>query len=82
MRLHEALSLSNRQADHDQELQWRIRSEFAEMPELKLTTWQASRLFGLDPRRCELVLAQLVAAGALCMSGAAFVRADSGSRSA
>jgi hypothetical protein len=82
MRLHDALSFASRQIDQDHEIQRRIRSEFAEMPELKLTTWQASRLFDVEARRCERVLATLVDIGALRISGASFVRADSGSRSA
>ncbi len=34
----------------------RIRSEFLEMPGLKLTIWQAQRLLGLDQTTCEAVI--------------------------
>jgi hypothetical protein len=43
----------------------RIRSEFAEMPGLTLTAWQASRLFGIEPIACESALGSLVAFGFL-----------------
>jgi hypothetical protein len=39
----------------------RIRSEFAEMPCLRLTRAQAQRLFGLRPDICERILGSLVA---------------------
>jgi hypothetical protein len=39
----------------------RVRGEFMELPGLKLTVRQASRLFGLAHRECEAVLEQLVA---------------------
>ena len=38
----------------------RIRGEFLEMPGLRLTVPQASRLWGLDASSCEAVLAVLV----------------------
>ena len=38
----------------------RIRSEFQEMPGLRLTDVQAQRLWCLDRTTCELVLSQLV----------------------
>jgi len=34
----------------------RIRSEFMEMPGLKLTVRQAGRLWGLDERTCEALI--------------------------
>jgi hypothetical protein len=38
----------------------RVRSEFDEMPGLRLTPAQAARLLGLDPRSCERVINVLV----------------------
>jgi hypothetical protein len=43
----------------DQLLQ-RIRREYEELPGLRLTRWQAQRLWRLDPAECELVLRTLV----------------------
>lgn len=43
----------------------RIRSEFLEMPGLKLTLAQAQRLFGLDPVVCRALLRDLVEGGFL-----------------
>ena len=38
----------------------RIRSEYVEMPGLRLTVAQAQRIFGLDRATCESVLEALV----------------------
>jgi hypothetical protein len=38
----------------------RVRSEFDEMPGLRLTPAQAARLLGLDSRSCERVINVLV----------------------
>jgi hypothetical protein len=38
----------------------RVRSEFNEMPGLRLTPAQAARLLGLDSRSCQRVLNALV----------------------
>lgn len=43
----------------------RARSEFLEMPGLKLTTRQAARLWGVDGTVCERLLGYLVASGFL-----------------
>ena len=56
----------------EQELCTRIHAEFQEMPGLKLTVKQASRLFHIDPTRCERVLAALVERGHLATNGHAF----------
>jgi hypothetical protein len=58
----------------DAELQVRIRVEFAEMPGLKLTLPQASRLFHVETAQCERALDRLVAAGALSIDEGSFVR--------
>jgi DNA-binding IclR family transcriptional regulator len=38
----------------------RVRSEYLEMPGLKLTITQASRLWGLDPSTCQALLGTLM----------------------
>jgi hypothetical protein len=38
----------------------RIRAEFEEMPGMTLTVPQASRLFGLQPELCQLVVERLI----------------------
>lgn len=38
----------------------RIRSEFLEMPDLRLTPAQAARLWGVDEDSCQRVIATLV----------------------
>lgn len=44
----------------------RVRSEFLEMPGLRLTPQQAARLWQLDPTRCQQIIEVLV--------GSAFLR--------
>jgi hypothetical protein len=46
-------------------LEKRIRGEFLEMPGLRLTPQQASRLWALDPATSELVLERLTSTGFL-----------------
>jgi hypothetical protein len=43
----------------------RVRSEFAEMPGMRLTAEQARTLFGLSNRACEGLLKRLVSDGFL-----------------
>jgi DNA-binding IclR family transcriptional regulator len=47
------------------ELRSQVAREFHEMGGMALTSSQASRLFGLDPVRCERVLDELVKDGLL-----------------
>jgi hypothetical protein len=55
----------------------RIRSEFLEMPGLKLTPRQAARLWGVESTTSELVLACLADAGFLSRSrDGAYTRSD------
>ena len=61
----------------DAVLLFRIRAEFAEMPGLKLTLPQASRLFHLDSDRCQRVMTTLVATGQLAVRGNTFVQGTS-----
>jgi hypothetical protein len=43
----------------------RVRSEFLEMPGLRLTVAQATRLWGMDSGACQRVINQLVGASFL-----------------
>ena len=65
--------------EHD--LCTRVQAEFREMPGLKLTLRQASRLFSIEPARCERVLGALVGAGHLATDGKAFASLRAGRRS-
>jgi hypothetical protein len=47
----------------------RVRSEFIEMPGLRLRIEQAQRLWNLDPKMCERVLQSLVEANFLVQCG-------------
>lgn len=47
----------------------RISAEFLEMPGLRLTLTQASRLFGLDVGECRSLLSGLVDEGFLVQNG-------------
>jgi DNA-binding IclR family transcriptional regulator len=49
-----------RTAPRIDQLVTRIRAEFLELPCLRLTLSQASRLFGVDRPSCERVLSELV----------------------
>lgn len=58
----------------------RIKSEFVEMPGLRLTSAQAQRLGGFDAEFCDAILGALVDARFLLKAGdGTFVRADHGS---
>jgi hypothetical protein len=46
-------------------LRARIESEFRELPGLRLTRWQATRLWSLDLAECDVVLKRMVAASVL-----------------
>lgn len=55
----------------------RIRAEYLEMPELRVTSKQACRLWGLDPTVCTALLNMLVDARFLRRTReGAYVRAD------
>lgn len=66
----------------EQDLCTRVQAEFLEMPGLRLTLPQASRLFSIDPTRCERVLGALVHAGHLATDGKAFASPHGGRKSA
>jgi hypothetical protein len=58
----------------------RARQEYLEMPGLVLTTWQASRLWGLDPGMCEVLLSTLVREEFLSLTrDGAYLRTGTGS---
>ena len=65
-------------SDADGALHARIESEFREMPGLKLTLWQASRLFNIEPAQCEQLFGLLVETGALCRQGQMFMLTGTG----
>jgi hypothetical protein len=62
----------------DRDLHVRIHAEYQEMPGLKLTLAQASRLFNLEPTRCAQALNALVDGGLLRAEGQAFLHARGG----
>ena len=54
-------------------LRARIETEFRELPGLRLTRWQAARLWSLDAAECDVVLKHLVAARVLRETRDAYV---------
>ena len=55
----------------------RVRAEFAEMPGLRLTPAQASRLLGVEREACQTVIEALIASSFLRWTAAGTVaRAD------
>lgn len=73
---------TDRQRRDESEVRTRVSAEFREMPGLRITVAQASRLFNMEPGRCERVLGHLVELGELSTDGRIFVRADLGRRCA
>ncbi len=63
---------------NERDLHLRIHAEYQEMPGLKLTLAQASRLFNLEPARCAEALDALVAGGLLRTDGHSFLHARGG----
>jgi hypothetical protein len=68
--------------DDDLDLCVRVLAEFREMPGLRLTLTQASRLFAIEPDRCRRVLGSLVDTGCLSKDGHAFAAVNCGRWSA
>jgi hypothetical protein len=64
----------------DPVLSTRVSAEFREMPGLRITLAQASRLFSVAPGPCERVLHRLVDVGELATDGRVFARAGTGRR--
>jgi hypothetical protein len=56
-------------------LSQRIRSEYEEMPCLRLTLPQASRFWNVDRETCRIALDQLVAEGVLVVGRFGYMRA-------
>jgi hypothetical protein len=55
-----------------------IQMEYAEMPELKLTFWQAQRLWNFSEELCERALTALISSGFLVVTAdGAYVRRGS-----
>jgi hypothetical protein len=55
-----------------------IQMEYAEMPALRLTFWQAQRLWNLSEELCERALTALIASGSLARTpDGAYVRRGS-----
>jgi hypothetical protein len=77
MRAHSLTNHDTIRGTFDEALLFRIRGEFAEMPGLKLTLRQASRLFHIEATQCEQVLTSLVGRGQLAMQGDSFVQTRS-----
>ena len=67
-------------AQTDRALHVRIRAEYLEMPGMRLTVPQASRLFNLDLTHCARVLDALVMDGALWTNGREFLGSNAGRR--
>ncbi len=61
----------------DDSILFRVWGEFTEMPGLKLTLPQASRLFQLEATRCKRVLGFLVDNGQLVVHDNTFLRTPS-----
>jgi hypothetical protein len=59
-------------------LELRVRGEFYEMPGLRLTLEQASRLFNVESAECAAVLDRLVVSGTLRRVGQYYFRSDFG----
>lgn len=57
-------------------LRSRVQKEFEELPGLRLTRWQAARLWGLDAAECEGVMRALVAAKVLRETRDGFVAGE------
>ena len=64
----------------DRALCERVRGEYLEMPGLRLTLAQASRLFNLEVTHCSQVLDALVRNGALWTNGREFLGINVGRR--
>ena len=72
--VNHAAVIARRESFDNSAVLYRIRAEFAEMPGLKLTVPQASRLFQLEMVRCQQVLTSLVDTGQLVLRGDTFLR--------
>jgi len=72
-----AVGNQTERSDRVTEAASQVEGQFREMPGLRLTETQASRLCALDTATCREVLARLVASGFLVQTrGAVFARAS------
>jgi hypothetical protein len=80
----EEATVSNRRTVRDdgetlEDLVWRVRAEYYEMPGLRLTPAQAACLLDLEPSDCTIVLNMLCAQGFLARTrGGRYKRAQTG----
>ena len=77
MRMHATNAMSPNESSSPEswtEALQRVRSEYAEMPELRLTLAQAQRLLGLAPFPCGLVFGRLVDEGYLRFTNSCYVK--------
>ena len=77
MRTHTLTNHNAVRSTFEEALLFRIRAEFAEMPGLKITLRQASRLFHTEAAQCERALTSLVGMGQLARRGDSFVQPTS-----
>jgi hypothetical protein len=64
----------------DQQVLERLRAEYLEMPDMRLTSEQVQRLCGIEPTMCKRVLNALVKASFLCVkSDGTYLRLTEGS---
>jgi len=70
----------NQTRDHLDTLVARVRSEYFEMPGLRVTIEQACRLWQLDVSTCQMLLDQLVRDGFLCKTNTGFYIAAAAAR--
>ena len=69
--------MRKQRVEADERVVDRVLAEYREMPGLKLTSEQASRLWHLEPRACELLLSRLADERLLRRTrDGAFVRGD------
>ena len=61
-------------------LRSRVQKEFRELPGLRLTRWQAARLWNLQHDECDVLLKRLVAAKVLRETAEGFTAGEAVSR--
>ena len=66
----------DRSYDRMAALRVRVQKEFQDLPGLRLTRWQAARLWNLELDECDVVLKHLVAAKVLRQTREGFAAGD------
>lgn len=69
-------SASPRDGSHVLTISMQIEAEFRAIPNLRLTRWQAARLWDLEQGECDEAIAALVRSRVLCETSSGFVRRD------